>query len=325
MMEKPLVSVLTPVYNGEKYLRECIESVLKQSYTNYEYIIVDNCSTDSTPDIIREYTEKDKRIKAYSETDFIGAIANHNRALGYVSASSKYVKFIQADDWLFPECIERMVEVGEKHENAGLISSYRLDNNRVNCDGLNSTTNIYDGKEIARGQLKGGRNVFGSFSTPLYRRNLLKGGKTLREDNFHADTELCYQLLAVSDFGFVHQVLSFTRRHNETITSVVNEQKTYLANHLFLIMEYGRLFFKADQFKELQKKYIDLYYKKLAGLLLTGNKRAYQYNVNGLKVYQNINSLRLLFHEMAMFLKLLPRFYKVFVKKKSKKEKTWSD
>ena len=55
----PLVSIVTPVYNGEAYLEECIESVLAQTYTHWEYIIVNNCSTDNTLDIARRYESKD--------------------------------------------------------------------------------------------------------------------------------------------------------------------------------------------------------------------------------------------------------------------------
>ena len=67
----PLVSVVTPVYNGAAYLSECIESVLAQTYTNWEYIIVNNCSTDRTRDIASHYAQQDTRIRLHNNDDFL--------------------------------------------------------------------------------------------------------------------------------------------------------------------------------------------------------------------------------------------------------------
>ena len=99
----PLVSVVTPVYNGEAYLAECIESVLTQTYSNFEYIIVDNCSTDGTSKIVNEYGKKDSRIKAYRNDVLLDIIANHNHAFRLISPKSKYCKVVSGDDWIFPE------------------------------------------------------------------------------------------------------------------------------------------------------------------------------------------------------------------------------
>ena len=79
--EAPLVSVVTPVYNGGEYLVECIESVIGQSYQNWEYLLVDNASTDLTPEIISRFASKDSRIKHVRFEEHVGAIDNHNRAL----------------------------------------------------------------------------------------------------------------------------------------------------------------------------------------------------------------------------------------------------
>ena len=65
-ISEPLVSIVTPVYNGEKFLADCIESILAQSYENWEYIIVNNCSTDRSLAIAEKYAEKDARIKIFS-------------------------------------------------------------------------------------------------------------------------------------------------------------------------------------------------------------------------------------------------------------------
>src|SRR5690348_7040228 len=109
MAGQPLVSVLTPVYNGEAYLEECIASVLAQTYTNWEYVIVDNASTDGTSEIIRRHAEKDARIRVHRNPSLVPIIRNHNIAVRQASPDARYVKFIYADDVLLPECLERMV------------------------------------------------------------------------------------------------------------------------------------------------------------------------------------------------------------------------
>ena len=95
-----LVAVVTPVYNGEKYLVECIESVLAQTYHNWHYTIVNNCSTDKTLDIAERYAKMDGRVRVLSYNEFVGAIENHNRAVRIISPDSKYCKVVSADDWI---------------------------------------------------------------------------------------------------------------------------------------------------------------------------------------------------------------------------------
>src|SRR5262245_30217543 len=73
---QPLVSVLTPVHNEEPFLRECIESVLNQTYINWEYIIVNNCSTDRTLDIAQEYAAKDPRVRIHNNIAFLPQLRN---------------------------------------------------------------------------------------------------------------------------------------------------------------------------------------------------------------------------------------------------------
>src|ERR1700722_14853304 len=99
---EPLVSVLTPVYNGDAYLAECIESVLAQTYSNWEYVIVNNHSTDGTLAIAERYAAQDRRIRVYSNETLLDIIANHNRAFRLASAEARYCKIVSADDWIFP-------------------------------------------------------------------------------------------------------------------------------------------------------------------------------------------------------------------------------
>src|SRR5206468_7458596 len=120
----PLVTVVTPVYNGEKYLTECIESVLAQTYQNWEYIIVNNCSTDRSLEIAQSYAEQDVRIRIHNNQEFVGKEANENIAFRQISPASTYCKMVHADDWLFPECIARMVAVAETNSTVGIVGAY---------------------------------------------------------------------------------------------------------------------------------------------------------------------------------------------------------
>src|SRR5579872_1176719 len=135
--EQPLVSVVTPVYNGEAYLAECIESVLAQTYPHWEYIIVNNASTDGTLRIAEQFAAKDHRIRVHTNHELLPIIANHNKAFSLISSESKYCKVVSADDWLFPECLTRMVSLGEANPSVGIVGSYQLSG--AGTDGRNWT------------------------------------------------------------------------------------------------------------------------------------------------------------------------------------------
>ena len=124
--DEPFVSVVTPVYNGEAFLVECIESVLKQTYQNFEYIIVNNCSKDRTLEIAKAYAQKDRRIRVHDNTEFVAVIANHNLAFRQISPQAKYCKIVSADDWLFPDCIKQLVAVAEANPSVGIAGCYQL-------------------------------------------------------------------------------------------------------------------------------------------------------------------------------------------------------
>ena len=115
----PVISVLTPVYNGESYLAECIESVLAQTRADWEYIIVDNCSQDGTAELAERYAARDDRIRVMRCQEFVGVSGNFNRSVHLMSQKSEYCKFISADDWMYPECLELMVSVAERQGQSG--------------------------------------------------------------------------------------------------------------------------------------------------------------------------------------------------------------
>ncbi|MBQ1467331.1 MAG: glycosyltransferase family 2 protein [Solobacterium sp.] len=102
----PEVSVVINMYNSEKYLRKCIDSVLAQTFTDFELILVNDGSKDHSLDICKEYAEKDKRIRIVDKEN--GGLADARNA-GLDAAKGKYLEFIDADDWIEPELLEKCV------------------------------------------------------------------------------------------------------------------------------------------------------------------------------------------------------------------------
>ena len=134
----PLVSVVTPAYNEEAHIRQCIESVLAQTYTHWDYTIVNNRSTDRTFEIAQEYAAKDHRIRIHNNETFVPAIANYNNAFRQISPECKYCKVVGADDWLYPECLEKMVHLAEEHPTAAIIGAYQITGARLSRGGYRS-------------------------------------------------------------------------------------------------------------------------------------------------------------------------------------------
>ena len=151
----PLVSVVTPVFNGAKYLRACIESVLAQTYDRWDYTIVDNCSTDGSLAIAHEYAETHPQINVRSNAQFVGAVENHNRAFRSISPEAKYCKLVSADDWMYPECISKLVDLAERHPSVGIVGSYAANATGVRWGGSAACEEVFTGREAARLYLLG--------------------------------------------------------------------------------------------------------------------------------------------------------------------------
>jgi glycosyltransferase involved in cell wall biosynthesis len=248
-----LVSVVTPVYNGEAYIAQCIESVLAQTHARLEYVVVDNCSTDSTPELVASYAARDERIRLVRPAEFVGPDPNANRALREISADSVYTKVVHADDWLFPECVERMLAVALRNPSVGIVGAYRLEGSKVTLDGLPASVEVVPGHDFCRAQLLGRPwgYLMGSPSSVLYRSDLVRARPEFyRLDNpFQSDQEACYLVLQESDFGFVHQVLTFTRRHDAADSSYYHRVGAGPAGQLRLLLEYGPVFLTEDEYR----------------------------------------------------------------------------
>jgi glycosyltransferase involved in cell wall biosynthesis len=282
--QQPFVSILTPVYNTEKYLGECIESVLAQTYTNWEYLIVNNCSTDGTLAVAQSFADKDPRIRVHNNTEFLDVYGNHNRAMRLMSRESKYCKVVSADDWIFPDCIRQMVNLAEANPTVGIVTAYQISSERINNLGIAYPETVISGKEICRRSLLGGPYVLGAPTSHLYRSDLIRSVETFYPEwGPHADTAACYEYLDRWDFGFVHQILTFERVHVGQTSEASRVHNYYVAEHLLYLEHYGAKYLTQKELKERIHEHLDNYYGFLARSVLTKNREFWIYHKHQLK------------------------------------------
>ncbi len=269
----PLVSVVTPVYNGGKWLRECIESVIAQRYQNWRYTIVNNRSTDDTREIAEHYARLDGRLRVHNNLDFLPIIDNHNHAVGLIDADSAYCKPLMADDWLYPHCLEEMVRCAVAHPHVGLVCCLaRAVDERILYDRLRQAEapvpaepTVLSGREACRIPLLEDRHFFGSPTTMLIRSDLVRKRRPFYDTlNLHADAESCYDILQESDFAFVHQALTFVREHDGSHTASVEGLQSMFAGRVYVLARYGHVYLSEAEFQRRLKEMMAQYYAKLA-------------------------------------------------------------
>ena len=286
MNARPVVTILTPVYNGEPYLAECIESVLAQTYGDWEYLIVDNASRDRTRSIADSFAAQDSRIRVCTNPRTVPVIENHNTAARKMSRHSRWCKFLSADDKLLPECLAQMVTLGERHPSVGLVSAYQLQGARLALGGLPYPSPVTPGRAIGRASLLGQLSVFGAPTAQLIRADFIRARERFfDESDLHADEAACYDVLKGSDFGFVHQVLTYARIHKASLTfAVARRLNTYLLGHLRILTTYGPVFLAPREYERVMQERLDAYYRFLVRALLTPERREiWRFHRDGLR------------------------------------------
>jgi glycosyltransferase involved in cell wall biosynthesis len=230
----PLVSICVPVYNGAQFIGEALESIRNQIYTNFECHIINNASNDGTQQVAEEFQKKDPRFFVHTYTDFVDITANWNRTVHHISPKAKYFKVVQADDVIFAESVNTMVDLMEKYPQAGIGSSYRLVGKTVYGSGMDYFKgNLVSGMEILRLHLMDKAEITGSVTQLFFRVETLKKVPDypliFSSDDLHFDTRLAYEMFLISDLVFSFSILNLTRRHeNATTITTVEKFNTLL-------------------------------------------------------------------------------------------------
>ena len=175
MNGQPLISVCIPCYNGERFVASTIESILNQSFTNYELLIVDDASTDGTFSILESF--KDPRIRLSRNKQNLGMGRNWNKAVS--SSVGKYVKLLCGDDLLDPRCLEQQVAALESPSNRNAVLAV-CNREVINSRGkvvlrrrLPFGSGLCSGQNLIGKCIRGGTNLIGEPAVGLFRRAVL--------------------------------------------------------------------------------------------------------------------------------------------------------
>lgn len=284
-MAAPLVSVVTPFYNTADYLAECIESVLRQSYANWEYLLVNNRSTDGSVQIAERYASLDPRIRLHTNDTFLGQVENYNRALSLASTRSKYCKLVEADNWLYPECLERMVEVAERHPEVGLVSAYYLKGAVVAGGADRPGAELYPGREVCREKLLAGSFYTGSPTAVMYRADIVRSRQPFYPlGRMHEDRDVVYEILEHHALGFVPQILCYQRTGNPSILTTARTFDPGVLDRLLEIELYADRFLTLEEARQVRRNARTRYFEFMGLSVLRLRERAFwQFHFRGLR------------------------------------------
>ena len=214
--ENPKVSICIPNYNYGRFIGDAIQSALEQTYKNFELIIVDNCSTDNSEEVIKSFS--DPKIRFYKNDRNIGLTRNWNTCLSL--ARGEYITLLHADDELTPNSIEKRVGILDKNPNVGLVYS-----SCIFIDGKGAVTGEfypYDRGYIMRGEDEFKRLVihdYISVATVMVRKKCYEAlGDFSEEYAYCTDWGMWLRIALNYNMSFIYEPLGYYRRHGASGT-----------------------------------------------------------------------------------------------------------
>ncbi|MDR2979035.1 MAG: glycosyltransferase [Bacteroidales bacterium] len=226
----PAISVIVPVYNVEKYLRRCIESILNQKFTDFELLLIDDGSTDSSGDLCDEYARKDQRIIVF-HTENRGV--SHARQIGISQARGIYSIHVDADDWIEQDMLSEMYHTIQTDNADMLIVDFYLnfsDKQQLICQKPASLVPHAIIADILKG------NLMGSLCNKLIRHTAYKEFNI----SFSIGINYCEDFLVVTEILLKTKKISYLPKpfyhYNQNNTSITNtlEKRTFEQRFLFI-------------------------------------------------------------------------------------------
>ena len=293
MILTPLVSVITPVYNREKYLVRCIESILEQTYSNFEFIIIDDKSSDNTLEIIKNYQLTDSRIKILENDKNLGATLSFNRGLDI--CQGKYVARMDSDDISLSDRLEKQVEIFESWNDLEVL-------------GAGAILIDHNENEIGRRQFPSDFNKIKNIlktGVPVFDPSVMMCTSTLKEingfdnrlapaDDYHLWLTLFKQKKIISN---IDNYLIKYRLHDSNLSKVASREQL---RKTFLALKIYNSNFSTDEFFN-QKNSLDLTsFEELMIRYWNGSETSSEGSIKILKEYFNSKEYKLKKNELKI-------------------------
>ncbi len=214
MINKPLISVIMNCYNGEKYLSQSIESVINQTYKNWELIFWDNRSKDQSSKILKSFN--DKRLKYYLAEEH--SLLYKARNLAIEKCKGEFISFLDVDDWWDPNKLQLQIKKFSD-ESVGLVfSKYWFVNQRKKLNKKISSKSKHPTGKVTKYLFS---DFFAAFLTVMIRKKYLSNLEYIFDNRFHiiGDYDLVIRLSVVSNFDYVDLPLAYYRWHDKNETS----------------------------------------------------------------------------------------------------------
>lgn len=268
MNNKPLISILVPCYNVEAYLRQCMDSIIRQTYTNLEIICLDDGSTDRTPEILKEYEKKDSRTRVISKPNSgYGATMN----IGLKAASGKYIGIVESDDYIEPKMYEILCDAAEK-DNLDIVRCRFIERNVIKSkDKVNTFSYVKDNGRVFRPtDVPSSFTMKPSIWAGMYNREFLERNGI----RFLETPGASYQ-----DTAFAFKALATAQR----VRMLPDILHNYRINEASSVSSPGKVFCVCDEEAEI-RRYVNSLgrYEELKGIMALRAFGSYKWNYNRL-------------------------------------------
>ena len=285
-----LVSIIVPVYNVQKYLQRCVESLINQSYTNIEIILIDDGSSDDSLELCYKLAENDERIKVYKNDENIGQAAT--RQTGINLSAGKWIMFLDSDDAFDDNAVEKMVNFAKTFGADMVLSSYTvIQNEQAAVKKANIDEGIYSRKDfISLCLSKIEWNIMSCIGSKIYNREFLRKYEIQFESKYKYNEDGAFLIAALSNVSVVGYVDEpfyqyFIRNSGSTQTSYRENMFSYI-NKTDVILK--RVFeenglFNNEKKKLWYNKHIMLYLAVLANEARYKNYSSYKQVVSQIK------------------------------------------
>lgn len=216
----PVVTIAIPTYNSARYLEETIDAVMRQTFTDWELVIVDDASTDGTASILGKLPSilHDPRVRVFHNDHNLRMVGNWNAAVS--RSRGRFLKLLCADDILVPDCIDRQVRALDAHPSAVVASGARV---IINSRGKRlfvrngiGRTGLYPGRAMIRRSIMSGTNIIGDPVNVMWRRSAMEEVGIFDPSVVYCtDVEYWMRLLSVGDLYYDAEPVGFYRIHAE--------------------------------------------------------------------------------------------------------------